>query len=333
MVCLEGTGQGIDTQNGPGVAGALDMYNDKHKVKRYRDTLASGFLLPKRAALQDNPLGSSVPSGAAYADTPPIQPLQALQHSESAPSGVGIFFQTEPELEDVDGPTLHATSSVPLLPRVRGATPSTGQRQNAPQSCNTSLALMEATVSTAASSTAAQRTQERERRVSKALHKLVRGRQVLVFTDRADVRKDLSRSLLSLDVALFFVKSTNELWHRLRDAKEEYHTLLLDLTKSELQAEPLLRTLRSHNRYGGLPIVALAGARELAEPVRRSCSFVCFLPLSSMMLREALLWCFDRKELNGSYKRQDKTTQKSSASRSDSMTQFALVASPAIVAN
>merc|ERR1719291_1505305 len=79
--------------------------------------------------------------------------------------------------------------------------------------------------------------------------------------------------------------------------KETYQALLLDLSKKELQVESLLPVLREHTRYSRLPIIVLSGQAELSEVVRNSCSFVVFFPLAAAMLREALLWCFDRKAL------------------------------------
>merc|ERR1711865_435722 len=61
--------------------------------------------------------------------------------------------------------------------------------------------------------------------------------------------------------------------------------------------EPMLRAIRHQEKYAQLPIVVLAAERELPDVVRTSCSFVVFLPLSPPMLREALVWCFDRKSV------------------------------------
>merc|ERR1712048_1272049 len=82
--------------------------------------------------------------------------------------------------------------------------------------------------------------------------------------------------------------------------------LLIDLTKSELQTEPLLRTIQQDARYGQIPVIVLSADRELPEFVRNSCSFVVFLPLSASMLREALVWCFDRKTVQRYFKYEDK---------------------------
>merc|ERR1712007_416578 len=101
------------------------------------------------------------------------------------------------------------------------------------------------------------------------------GKSILVFTDKADMRKSIMRALLSTatEVTLCFVRTTAELWHRLQDPKEYHHALFLDLSKSELQVEGLLRTIRQHERYGKLPIIVISAERNLPEIVSSSCSF------------------------------------------------------------
>jgi len=83
----------------------------------------------------------------------------------------------------------------------------------------------------------------------------------------------------------------------LRDRKEKHHALILDLSKSELEVGSLLKCCKEHARYGNMPIIVLSNDRELPEVVRTNCSFVVFHPLAASMLREALVWCFDRKFL------------------------------------
>mmetsp|Transcript_105215 Transcript_105215/g.273901 ORF Transcript_105215/g.273901 Transcript_105215/m.273901 type:complete len:148 (+) Transcript_105215:1-444(+) len=98
---------------------------------------------------------------------------------------------------------------------------------------------------------------------------------------------------------LVFVKTSADLWTRLHIAKETYHALLVDLDKTDFQADPLLKSVRSSQRYGRLPILVLSSERELSETVRSSCSFVVFHPVAASMLREGLLWCLDKKALKG----------------------------------
>lgn len=131
------------------------------------------------------------------------------------------------------------------------------------------------------------------------MKRALQGKTVLVLTEKSAVRKDLGRALLALNADLYYVRSTNELWHRLRDAKEHFHCLLLDLSKNDLPVESLLTALRAHYRYGEIPVVALAEDRNLSETVQKLCSFVVFLPLSVGMLRESLLWCLDRRSVQG----------------------------------
>jgi CheY-like chemotaxis protein len=135
----------------------------------------------------------------------------------------------------------------------------------------------------------------RHQRLMKSVGTVMPGKSVLTLTDKKELRKQIARVLVADDTAVSFIKSTSELWQRLRDAKENYDILLLDLTKSELQVEAIVRTIRSMEKYMHLPIVVLSGDRDLSDFVKNSCSFVVFLPLAPGMLREALVWCFDRK--------------------------------------
>merc|ERR1712032_1721025 len=113
------------------------------------------------------------------------------------------------------------------------------------------------------------------------------------------------RSMMAADVDIVFAKSTVDLWQRLRDGKETYHILILDLEKSDLQVETVLRTARQYDRYTNLPVVVLSPQdRELSEFVQQSCSFVVFKPLVLSMIRDALLWCLNRGALEGRF-RQD----------------------------
>merc|ERR1712032_986514 len=120
---------------------------------------------------------------------------------------------------------------------------------------------------------------------------------------------------MDFQAAFCFLKSTNDLWHRMRDRKEQHHVLMLDPAKFELQVEGVLRTIRQHDKYGKLPIVVISVERELSELVRSSCSFVVFKPLAASMLREALLWCFDPRALQGLFRHEvsDATTSSVSA--------------------
>merc|ERR1712194_442700 len=143
----------------------------------------------------------------------------------------------------------------------------------------------------------------RDRQIMRAFNRAILGKSLLVLTDKGDTQKAVTKALMSArhntdsEVDLVFVKTKAELVSRLGDMKENYHALLLDLSKKELQVENLLPVLRDHQRYNRLPIIVLSGQTELSDVVRNSCSFVVFFPLAAVMLREALLWCFDRKAL------------------------------------
>lgn len=94
-----------------------------------------------------------------------------------------------------------------------------------------------------------------------------------------------------------FVKSTNELWLHLRDPKDNYDIILVDLSKRELQIEQVLQTIRRNERYGLLPIVALSAHAELPDVVHQVCSYAVPLPASNLALREAFVWCFSRRSV------------------------------------
>merc|ERR1712070_1113194 len=67
---------------------------------------------------------------------------------------------------------------------------------------------------------------KRQQRVIKTFKRVMVGKTVLVLTDKPDLRKQITRVLVADDTSLVFIKSTNDLWHRLRDPKEEYDVLL-----------------------------------------------------------------------------------------------------------
>lgn len=139
----------------------------------------------------------------------------------------------------------------------------------------------------------------RDAAVTKAFNRCIVGKSVLALTDRAESRRGVMRALQSsiTEFELLFVKSSTDLWTRLNNAKEHYHALILDLSKNELQVDAFLKTVRQHGRYGRMPIIVLAQDRDLTDSVRTNCSFVVFQPISASMLREGLLWCFDRKAM------------------------------------
>jgi len=154
-------------------------------------------------------------------------------------------------------------------------------------------------------------------RVTRAFRKVTPGKSLLVLTDRPDVRRAIQRGLLAAQVVLCFVRTSTELWHRLRDKKDHFDAMIWDLTKPDLQVDGLCRLVRQHERYGRLPIVVHSDERELSETVRGSCSFVVFEPLAAAMLREALLWCFNRKALQGLFRQRQKEQQQSDLLVSD----------------
>lgn len=273
---------------------------------------------------------------------PPSAPaVGELSRISSQPSGMsGIFSQTEVDAEV----TLLQSSSVPLLPRVPGSTlaeSSPGERNisTAPAAPDMGgLDAEDATLrpdssmfdsfgsparpSTSGSAGGAgtrelRRSQqkrspaaERQTKMMKAFARASAKKTVLVLTEKADVQKNIMRSFLAgTMVDLCFVKTSSATWQRLQDPKESFHALIWDLTKSEVTVNTLLKNIRTHDRYSGLPIVVLSSDREISDTVRLACSFVVFHPIAPAMLREALLWCFDRKALTGMANKQETTQE------------------------
>merc|ERR1712217_120306 len=139
----------------------------------------------------------------------------------------------------------------------------------------------------------------------KAFNKAAHGKSVVVLTEQAPVRKAIMRSLMAAEVDVVFAKSTVDLWQRLRDQKDLFHVLFLDLEKSDLQVETVLRTARQFGRYEHLPVVVLSPSdMELSDFVQHNCSFVVFKPLVLSMIRDSLLWCFNRAALEGRFRKE-----------------------------
>jgi len=146
---------------------------------------------------------------------------------------------------------------------------------------------------------------ERQSKVMKAFARVAAKKSILVLTEKADVKKAIMNSLLAVGTDLCFAKSATTTWQRLQDPKESFHALIWDLNKSEVSVNGLLRNIRAHERYSRLPIIVLTSEREISDAVRLACSFVVFHPVAPAMLREALLWCFDRKVLTGMTSKQE----------------------------
>eukprot|EP00438_Fugacium_kawagutii_P013780 Skav232257 [mRNA] locus=scaffold273:165042:167467:- [translate_table: standard] len=247
----------------------------------------------------------------------------SLPHSASAPAGSGgVFFQTEVELEEGNAqklgkPTMLKTSSLPSVASLPSLTEKgkEGRLEELSEMStewkpypSESVSLVEPSEElqkiTAPSPQCAERAGDKDQkkiqaqRLMRAFHKAVDGRSVLILTDQSDVRKSIMRSLMCAinEMSICFTCSTADLWKRLQ-GKEVFHALLVDLSKADLEVEGLVKTIRADPQYGNLPIIVLSQERELPDLVRQSCSFVVFQPLSASMLREALLWCFNRSAL------------------------------------
>lgn len=313
---LEGTGYGPMTANGPGVSALLKAVADDRNGILRRSRSCSRFDRDFRdgSPYEDNPLGGTVSADARYAETelPSFSeaPLavkdapspKALPRIDSFPEVStgwgGVFLNTEVNFEDgmtvsLETQTLRASTSLPNLP-------------NLPVPKSVASKVEETTV-VADTTFKAPRldgqalAKKRHQRIMKSFNRVMPGKSVLILTDKTDYRKQITRVLLSDETLVSFIKTSSDLWQRLREGKESYDVLVIDMTKSELQIEPMLRAIRQQERYSQLPIVVLSLERELSEVVRNNCSFVVFLPLAAPMLREALVWCFDRKSAQKLY--------------------------------
>mmetsp|Transcript_33877 Transcript_33877/g.100628 ORF Transcript_33877/g.100628 Transcript_33877/m.100628 type:complete len:963 (-) Transcript_33877:47-2935(-) len=247
---------------------------------------------------------------------PDAAAVAALSAMAQAPSADGTFFSTTNASSTNGASTMYATSfnkssSVPVLPRLQaGGSAASSQRSfNPSNAAQDRQAQSESKTQALPAGRRGGQTREppkerdpevvKAQRILKSFGRIVPGKSILVLTDKASVRKSIMRALLCTcgEANLVFLKNSNDLWRRFSDPKEQHHALLLDLEKTELQVESLLTTIRGHNRYGKLPIVVLSEQRELPQLVHENCSFVVFQPLAATTLREALLWCFDRKVL------------------------------------
>merc|ERR1712072_9443 len=146
---------------------------------------------------------------------------------------------------------------------------------------------------------------ERQTKVMKSFARAVSKKSVLVLTEEADVRKLITSTLLAAGIELCFVKSSTSTWQRLQDPKDSFHVLIWDLAKSEVMVDEMLKNTRAHPRYSRMHIIVLSAEKDLPETVRVACSYAVFHPVAPSMLREALLWCFDRRVLTGLASKQE----------------------------
>mmetsp|Transcript_41574 Transcript_41574/g.77357 ORF Transcript_41574/g.77357 Transcript_41574/m.77357 type:complete len:867 (-) Transcript_41574:64-2664(-) len=316
LTCLEGTDYGPKcNKNGPGVKAMLRVASDPGR--RQGDFLGPNLRrarsqLRLTSAYDSNPMGGIVSADARYTETSPSGFSPALSDGAledgaaeaEEPAGSGVFFQTEVSFDEPPPHGMSKSMSMPnmshledemtsaLASALASAMPTAAPSTVAP-------AISEEDASSKAGSAKASKSAafKRQQRVVKAFDKAMPGKAILILTDKKSLVKAITNVILMEDVTVVFVKSSNDLWQRLRSPKETYHLLMIDLTKPELHVEPILRTIRQGERYGQMPIVVLSAERELPEMVRSSCSFVVFLPLAAAMLREALVWCFDRRSV------------------------------------
>jgi len=352
LMCLEALGlDSLKASLGPGTDKIKNVFSDTSSVNQWRlDNQRRRRRYPGQLA-DSNPMGETLPANARYSEVLPptslaiedeYQQFQATLPYQSRPEldqtrPGGIFFQTEPELEDVPEEmmwtqeTLPKSSSVPQLPQLHGSHDAPEDelmrtmsqlalRNSKPtfrrvKSSSALVASSAASVAAAFSATESVQSSSaapplnRQQRVVRAFKRSLRDKSVLVLTDQGDVKRKIAELQLSADFGLCFVKSTNELVQRLADKKEHHDALLVDLSKKEMQIESVMRLIRGHQKYGKMPVIVISSDHDLPELVRKECSFVVFKPLALPTLREALVWCFDRKTLKGYFQQEGGTDQ------------------------
>jgi len=324
LVCLEALSiNSMTMDRGPGVDAMLKVFADDGTAKKIRlaDVQRNRRNRWSRQRADSNPMGDVFPAKANYTDASiPVQ-LSALEDpSEVEPSSItqdtsqgyppgtgGLFFQTEVDFDDADQlkAQVQRSSSVPSLPQLsRNATSSVGEDEGLQKSMSQISLAPTADFKRGSGSPAPRPVRDQhDRKVARAFSRAAEGKNVLVLTDDNAVMKTINNVMLNANLGLFFARSTNELLKRLSDPKEQWHALFVDLNKKEMQVETLLKTIRGHSKYGKLPVVVISGERALSDLVRQECSFVVFKPIAQPTLREALLWCFDRRALEGYYSR------------------------------
>lgn len=217
-------------------------------------------------------------------------------------AGVGGGVEAEDSLLRSESPMFEASRSQPSAPRP--LTSGSGRARDGLLAGSAGLSELLGSQRKPPRSAAA----ERQTKLMKAFARAVAKKSVLVLTEKADVRKMINRSLIAAGVDLCFVKSSTATWQKLQAPKESFHALIWDLTKTEVSVDELLKNIRAHDRYSRLPVIVLSKQGELAETVRMACSFVVFHPVVPSMVREAFLWCFDRRTLTGMASKQETLT-------------------------
>lgn len=330
LTILEGTGYGPnakDKKAGPGVTSMLQALGEDGTLRRSRSSFRFSEFRDE-SSYDENPMGGTVSADARYDEA--LLPGQergggplsltngaspkALLRSETMPEVTmgGVFLNTEVEFDDgmtfrVESQTMTTSKSLPNIFSPKTQMNPVPKRQAPPSPygiAENELPSLEEDAALPSRKDIADAERKRHQRVMKAFNRAMPGKSVLILTDKKEIKKQITRVLLNDGTAVSFIKTSNDLWTRLRDGKEHYDILLIDLTKNDLQIEPLLRTIRQ-GKSSQMPVVVLSLDRDLPEVVRTCCSFVVFLPLAAQMLREALVWCFDRKSVQQLFQTDD----------------------------
>jgi CheY-like chemotaxis protein len=307
---------------------ALLPSRDEPKMRLKSSPRGASARRRREASARQNPLGPVVPNDAKYADTQPtddIRPETVESMYSVRDSTIEETLQL-PESHGDDDNILSTSTACPestMLPRA--TTPSSAAELG-------SAILPEATTSRESTSAAqvgrnlglrtavslpsfpspsskggereflesrgnasSSARQTRLMRQKNICMKVMAGKCMLVLTESADVRKSMTKILPPDGINVMFSNSSQNLWMKLHDPKETFSILFLDLSKKELQVERLLQVIRQDRKYAAVPIVVMSLELALPECVRQHCNYVIYLPFSPTSLREALVWCFDRR--------------------------------------
>jgi CheY-like chemotaxis protein len=127
---------------------------------------------------------------------------------------------------------------------------------------------------------------------ARPFEKLIAGKSFMCLSDDKEMKAAVKRTFLGSAAQLTFVKSSMECLHTLIDPRSRFNCVFLDLTKSGLNADSVVRTIRENERHADAPIIVFADQQgDLTELIRQTGSYVVFKPVVGRVMREAVVWC------------------------------------------
>jgi CheY-like chemotaxis protein len=328
LTCLEGTIYGPNSpNNGAATNRVLQSRNNS------KSALRKGSATPRLASAQMNPLGHSVPFGSNYADIQPIineirpdtvesirsfcgssfgdasfpETVNLMRMTSTPPGSASYPRATTPStLTESGGSMLPEKMAHRAISRERVSTSQSDRHlgltsswslpsfSSAPSRLGEGELLGSGSLGKSCSSRCLSSSPNQRMLQKMSCAKIMVGKSMLILTDNAEVRKTINKILPPEDTTIMYSNTSQNLWMKLRNSKETYSILLIDLCKKDLQVERLLQAIRHDRRYSAVHIIVMSIELELPECVRQHCSYVIYLPFSPAALREALVWCFDR---------------------------------------